>query len=84
MPQAASQAMPQAVAAPPAAMLVAVPAGVSVGQQMQVRTPDGQQMIVTVPAGVAAGQQIQISYTPLPQPTPIVAMGQPVQMLPSV
>ena len=45
-------------------MNITVPAESAPGQQLQVRTPDGQTLSVTVPAGVCGGATIQMVYTP--------------------
>eukprot|EP00434_Breviolum_minutum_P039733 symbB.v1.2.035298.t1/scaffold4717.1/size35950/1 len=53
-------------AAVPGQFAVLVPNGVSPGQMIQTRTPDGQQVQVTVPAGCPPGSQFMVSYQPAP------------------
>ena len=57
------QAAPQQAGQPPGVtlMLVNVPPGVRVGEQMVVMTPAGQQYMVVVPQGAAPGSQFQIA-----------------------
>ena len=66
---------PTAAAAAPAPQVasyhVTLPAEVTVGQQFQSRTPDGQVVQLQVPPGAQGGQTLQVNYTP--QPTPIAA-----------
>ena len=56
-----------AVAAP-AQVMVTVPEGWSVGQQLAVNTPDGQVLNVDVPKGLGPGAQITVSVPPAQQP----------------
>ena len=56
-----------AVAAP-AQVMVTVPEGWSVGQQLAVNTPDGQVLNVDVPEGLGPGAQITVSVPPAQQP----------------
>jgi len=42
-----------------------VPAGSAAGAEVQVTTPDGQQMLVAVPEGLQPGDAFRIAYTPL-------------------
>mmetsp|Transcript_19048 Transcript_19048/g.44784 ORF Transcript_19048/g.44784 Transcript_19048/m.44784 type:complete len:209 (-) Transcript_19048:129-755(-) len=44
---------------------VAVPEGVSAGQELQVTSPDGQLLQVAVPPGLCSGQVFSVSYLPL-------------------
>ncbi|CAE8638580.1 unnamed protein product, partial [Polarella glacialis] len=44
---------------------VAVPEGMSPGQEVQVTCPDGQSLLVAVPEGLAEGQLFHVSYVPL-------------------
>ena len=54
--------------AAPAQVMVTVPEGWSVGQQLAVNTPDGQVLNVDVPKGLGAGAQITVSVPPAQQP----------------
>jgi len=58
-------------AAPPQAqpqqlqvMTVAVPDGVTGGQQLQINTPCGQALVYVVPEGLGPGQAFSVSYAP--------------------
>ena len=63
-----------AVAAP-AQVVVTVPEGWSVGQQLAVNTPDGQVVNVDVPKGLGAGAQITVSVPPAQQPAAASAVA---------
>jgi hypothetical protein len=47
---------------PPRMMSVAIPANVVAGQQLRVRTPDGNFLDITLPAGINGGEDILIPY----------------------
>ena len=50
-------------------MAVACPSNVQAGAQLQVVTPQGQQLLVIVPEGVQPGQSFQVQVPSVQQPT---------------
>ena len=60
---------------------VAVPLGLSAGQQFLAEIPGGPQMLVTVPAGVGAGGEVAVQV-PAVSGDPVAARGQSLAQLP--
>mmetsp|Transcript_14796 Transcript_14796/g.26260 ORF Transcript_14796/g.26260 Transcript_14796/m.26260 type:complete len:360 (-) Transcript_14796:68-1147(-) len=75
-----------AVAAVPAAseaqFVVAVPAGVFPGQQIEAVAPDGQRVRIIVPAGFGPGSQLSVAYQPQVAQGGPIAYAQPVSCAP--